>query len=439
MENRRFYGKSAIKRIVICALLLALVVGAVFTGQTTRAQTAKIVIAAGQDASTLPMRNMINEGLAKKALGFDVEWVEFPYDDLYTKLQQVGQSKSTDFDLLMMDDPWVPQFASSGWLENMSKMGFEPDEDLVKATVDVGYWPPQSGPRIPGIGADVKPELYALSIIGDTQIFFYRKDLVKEAPKTWDDIVKIGETMADKSKNRYALAMRGVKGNPIVTEWFPYLHSFGGAIFDDKWKPTFNSAEGVAALQLFVDLMKYQPDGVASFDSAEQGACYLQDQCIMNIEWTGWIQAAEDPAQSKVVGKTGWTTTPGKVRHASELGTWIMGVSSSSEHKEQALAFMKWFTGVEAQRELANRKGVPVRTSVYTDNDLGAKYPWLPVILDALNNSVARPRTPDWAQVEATLGLHLNNAVTGKEKPKEALDNAAAEVTKFLDGLGYYK
>ncbi len=428
------------KRIVISLLVLAFVASAIITAPTAaKAQGGKIIIAAGADASTVPMRDMINQGLAKKALGFDVEWVEFPYDDLYTKLVQVGQNKGSDFDLIMMDDPWVPQFASSGWLEDMTKMGFTPDDDLVKATVEVGYWPPRSGPRIPGIGADVKSELYALSIIGDTQIFFYRTDLVKDAPKTWDDINKIGETMADKSKNLYALAMRGVKGNPIVTEWFPYLYSFGGSIFDDKWHVTFNSPEGVAALQEFVGLMKYEPDGVASFDSAEQGTCYLQGQCITNIEWTGWIQAAEDPTQSKVVGKTGWTTTPGKVRKASQLGTWIMGIAANSNNKDQALAFMKWFTGADAQRELASRKGVPVRTSVYTDKDLDAKYPWLPVILEALNNSVARPRTPDWSQVEATLGLHLNNAVTGKEQPKEALDNAAGEVTKLLDGLGYYK
>src|SRR5258708_3498712 len=441
MSKRFFARPRAAKRLFVSLMILA-VVSAILLGvpgKITRAQTVKIRIAAGQDGSTVPMRDMINQGVASKALGFDVEWVEFPYDDLHTKLIQGGQSKASDFDLLMMDDPWVPQFASSGWLEDMSKMGFAPDNDLVKATVDVGYWPPASGPRIPGIGPDVKPELYALSIIGDTQIFFYRKDLIKDAPKTSDDINKIASTMADKSKKTYALAMRGVTGNPIVTEWFPYLYSFGGSIFDDKWKPIFNGPEGQAALKEFLDLMQYEPDGVAAFDSAEQGTCYLQGQCLMNIEWTGWIQAAEDPAQSKIVGKTGWTTTPGKVRKASQLGTWIMGINSNSTHKAESLAFMKWFTGVDAQRELAKRSGVPVRTSVYTDKTLDAQYPWLPVILDALNNSVARPRTPDWSEVESTLGEHLNNAVTGKEKPQEALDNAAADITKLLAGLGYYK
>ena len=93
---------------------------------------------------------------------------------------------------------------------------------------------------------------------------------------------------ADPAKQRYLLAMRGVSGNPIVTEWFPYLYSFGGSIFDDRWKVTFNSPEGIAALQLFVDLMKYQPKDVANFDAPDQGACYLQGQCITNIKLAGW-------------------------------------------------------------------------------------------------------------------------------------------------------
>jgi multiple sugar transport system substrate-binding protein len=438
-EKTMNVSRSLFRRLVICLTLCALTLGAIMTGRVAQAQPVKVVILAGQDASTAPLKDMINEKLADKATGFQVEWVEFPYDGLYEKATQCGNSKCADYDLIMGDDPWVPQFAASGYLENLTAMGYTPDPDLVKATVDIGWWPPQSGPRVPGISPDEKPQLYALSVIGDVQIFFYRKDLVKEAPKTWDDINKIGETMADKSKNIYALAMRGVKGNPIVTEWFPYLYSYGGEIFDDKWNVKFNSPEGVAALEEFVGLMKYQPDGVAAFDSAEQGACYLQGQCITNIEWTGWILAAEDPAQSKVVGKTGWTTTPGKVRSASELGTWIMGINANAPHKAEALKVLQWILGEDAQRELANRKGVPVRTSVYTDKDLDAKYPWLPVILNALNGSVARPRTPDWAQVEATLGLHLNNAVTGKEKPQEALDNAAKEVTKILTDAGYYK
>jgi len=408
----------------------------------TAAPKKKVVIAAGADASTEPMRNMINQKLAEQALGFPVEWVEFPYDTLYEKLVQAGQNKSPDFVLFMMDDPWVPQFAGGGFVKNLTKMGYTPGPGYIEKTLDLGWWPPKTGPRVKGVGADVKPELYILPIIGDCQIFFYRKDILSAAniapPESWDDIVAIGEKLAKPKENLYLMALRGIRGNNIVTEWFPYLYSFGGEIFDDKWNVTFNQQAGIDALQLFVDLMKWQPPDVANYGADEQGQLYLQNKCIMNIEWTGWISQAENPEKSKVVGKTGWTIPPKKVRHASEIGNWVMGIGAGSQNPDGALKFLDWFLQDNVQTELANRMGIPVKRAAYTGKDLQAKYPWLTTVMEALDASVWRPRTPDWAQVEDTLGLHLNLVITKKEGVKAGLDKAAQEVTDYLKKQGYY-
>ena len=402
----------------------------------------KIVLAAGADASTEPMRDMINEGMAQEALGVPVEWVEFPYSTLYEKLVQVGQSKGPDFDLYMMDDPWVPQFAGGGYIRNMTEMGYKPGPGIIEKTLDLGWWPPKTGPRVPGIASNAEPQLYILPIIGDCQIFFYRKDLLEAAgikpPETWDDIINIGEKLAKPAEGFYLLACRGLRGNDIVTEWFPYLYSFGGDIFDDRWNVTFNQQPGIDALQLFVDLLKWEPPDVANYGADEQGQLYLQGNCVVNIEWTGWISQAENPEKSKVVGKTGWTIPPKKVRHASEIGNWVMGIAAGSENPEGALKFLDWFLQDDVQTELAKRKGIPVKRAPYQDKDLQAKFPWLPTVMNALDNTVWRPRTPDWAKVEDTLGLHLNLAITKQEGVKEALDKAAQEATDFLKSQGYY-
>jgi multiple sugar transport system substrate-binding protein len=402
----------------------------------------KIVIAAGADASTEPMRNMINDGLAEKALGFPVEWVELPYSNLYEKLVQVGQNKGSDFDLYMMDDPWVPEFALGGYVQNLTKMGYAPPDGIIDRCKDLGWWPPKAGARLKGIGADVAPEYYILPIIGDCQMFFYRKDLLEpagiKAPETWDDIINIGNKLAKPAENMYLMAIRGLRGNDIVTEWFPYLYSHGGEIFDDKWNITFNQQPGVDALQLFQDLLKWQPKDVANYGADEQGQLYLQGKCLVNIEWTGWISQAENPEKSKVVGKTGWTIPPMKTRHASEMGNWVMGIGAGSKNPDSALKFLDWWLKDDVQTELASRKGIPVKVAAYDNKELQGKFPWLPAVKSALENAVARPRTPDWAKVEDILGLHLNQAVTGTEKTKDALDNAAKEATAYLKGQGYY-
>lgn len=420
------------------ALVLGACGGAPAATPTTAPAPQKLVIAATADPAVSPMRNMVVEGLAEKALGFPIEWVDLPYDDLYNKALQGGRSKSAEFDLYMMDDPWVPQFGLEGITTDLTAMGYAPDTGFVQNTIDLGYWPPRSGSRIPGIAPETPPHLYALPIIGDTQLFFYRKDMMEKAPETWDDIRALAKK-TDPSSQRYLMAMRGVSGNPIVTEWFPYLYSFGGSMFDDHWNVTFNRPEGAAALQLFVDLLRYQPKDVVNFDAPEQGACYLQGQCLTNIEWTGYLLLAEDPSGSKVVGKTGWTLPPMQARHASEIGNFMMGIAAGSQRKEAALKFLQWFTSDATQREFARRRGVPVRTSAFDDPSLQAQFPWLPTIKQALDNSVARPRTPEWAKVESILGGHLHKAVLGQEGVQPALDQAAAEVTAYLKSKAYYR
>lgn len=425
--------------IAIIALLVSACSSAPPAQPTTASQPAKkLVIAATADPAASPMRSMIVEGLAEDALGFPIEWVDLSYSDTYSRALETGRAKSAEFDLYMMDDPWVPQFGLEQITVDLTALGYTPDAGFVQNVLDLGYWPPRSGPRTPGIAADAEPHLYALPIIADTQLFFYRTDLIDKAPVTWDDVLALAPE-SDPASGRYLMAMRGVSGNPVVTEWFPYLYSFGGEMFDEQWNVKFNSPEGIEALQLFVDLKEFQPEGVEHFDAPEQGTCYLQGQCMMNIEWTGYIALAENPDTSQVVGNTGWTIPPRKERHASELGNFMMGIAAGSENKEAALEFLKWFTSDETQRELARRGGIPVRTNVLADTELQQERPWLATIKTALENGVARPRTPEWSTIEAILGEHLHRAVIGEETPQQALDAASAEVTEYLRGQGYYK
>lgn len=397
----------------------------------------EITLAFTADPSSTLLHDLLKQRDLAKTPGVKLKIVELTFDDAHRAQTEQGKSGGGTYDLFMMDDPWVPEYAMNGYVASLGELGYQPDDGFVKNTLELGYWPPRSGPRLPGVDASAPSALYALPIIGDTQLFTYRKDLVERAPESWDDIRTLAG-QADPAAKRYVLAMRGVAGNPIVTEWFPYLYSFGGEIFDDAWHPRFAGPEGLAALQLFLELKPHQPSDVAAFDSSEQLACYLEGQCMTNIIWTGQLLAAEDPSQSKVAGKSGWTPTPRQVRRGSQIGNFMIAIASGSKNKAAALEFVRWLTGDEFQLAFAKQRGIPVRVGVFENPTLRAQYPWLPVIQQALDGSVARPRTPDWAQVEAILGQHLHRAVTGEEAPQAALDAAAQEVEALLGQKGYY-
>ena len=53
-----------------------------------------------------------------------------------------------------MDDPWIPQYAAAGILEDLGTHGIIGDADFAQPFVDLGYWPPQQGPRVKGFEND---------------------------------------------------------------------------------------------------------------------------------------------------------------------------------------------------------------------------------------------------------------------------------------------
>ena len=185
------------------------------------------------------------------ATGTKVEFLTEPYDSFFAKAFQDGTSKAGQYDIYIMDDPWIPQYAAAGILEDLGTHDIQMDADYPTPFADLGFWPPRQGPRVKGFETET-PKLIALPTIGDLQTLTYRNDVFPTAPATWDDLVNGGKAAMASGKIKYGFVFRGVKGNPIVTSFYPVFRSFGADFFDDKWNPIFNSDKGKAAADFFV-------------------------------------------------------------------------------------------------------------------------------------------------------------------------------------------
>jgi multiple sugar transport system substrate-binding protein len=400
--------------------------------------TGKIVVGGFSDGALVPFKNTIIP-LFKEQTGIDTEFLLQPYDSFFAKAFQDGQSKAGQFDIYIMDDPWIPQYAAAGILEDLGQHGITADSDFAGPFVELGYWPPQSGPRVKGFENET-PKLIALPTIGDLQTMTYRNDIFPSAPATWDDLVSGGQAAQKAGKIKYGIVFRGVKGNPIVTSWYPIFLSFGGQFFDDKWNVTFNSAEGKAAADFFVTTLKSMaPPGVASFDSVQEGAAILGGEAAAIIQYTGNALKSDDPKQSKEVGKLDFAVVPKKEKAIAQIGIFIHGVSTSAPNKDNAITFMKWFAQNDVQKALALAGDVPVKTPVLQDPAVTQAHRLLPVVEQQLQaGAEARPRTPDWNKVETLLGTELNRALVAGSGGGAALDRAAQQATDYLKQQGYY-
>jgi multiple sugar transport system substrate-binding protein len=399
----------------------------------------KLVIGAFEDGALVPFKDKILPAF-KAATGTEVEFLTEPYDSFFAKAFQDGQSKAGQYDIYIMDDPWIPQYAAAGILEDLGPHGIEMDADYPKPFADLGFWPPREGPRVKGFESET-PKLIALPTIGDLQTLTYRNDVFTSgAPATWDDLVSGGKAGVAAGTVKYGFVFRGVKGNPIVTSFYPIFRSFGADFFDDKWNVTFNSDKGKAAADFFVGTLKsIAPKGVAEFDSDQEGAAILGGEAAAIIQYSGNAIKSDDPAQSKVVGKLDFGVVPKQEAAIAQIGIFIHGVSASAPNKDNAIAFMKWFATTETQTLLAQSGDLPVKTPAFNDAQAVKDHRLLPVALAQLNaGAQARPRTPDWSKVESIIGTELNVALAAGSGGGDALDRAATQVKDYLTQAGYY-
>jgi len=368
--------------------------------------------------------------------GTHIEIAEFPYTNLFEKELIDLKARTSAYDLIMVDDPWFPRFGHEQVLTELTpllqKRGQNgPDSDFVETSVALCRHPYQTGP------------LYALPYVGNSQLFFYRKDLFDKyslkAPATWNDALTAAKTIHEKETTGangarvYGYVMRAAQGNAAVADFMPIFWAFGGEMFDANGKPSVNSAEGIAALQFMLELGKYAPPGYPSFNADEVGAHLLQGTAAMSINWPAWISSFNDPQKSKVIGKMEFTTLPGAQKPGqAEIGNWLIAIPRDSRNTETAVDFLLWATSAEQMKRSALRGNPPTRKSLFQDPELVAKNPAYPAQLRSLESSRPRPRTPYWNQVENAFGIFLSKANSGDLSPAEAMNQANVEIEKIL-------
>ena len=79
------------------------------------------------------------------------------------------------YDVVIVDDPWMPYLATNEMLSPLSPFGYEADLDIVERSASLGVWPPTFGPLPPdAVGTPRGDEAYALPLVGNVMMLWYR-------------------------------------------------------------------------------------------------------------------------------------------------------------------------------------------------------------------------------------------------------------------------
>ena len=372
------------------------------------------ITVAARDGSHTEIINAVKDKFEKDN-NCTVNIVSLSADDLRSTIIDDAVNKEGLYDVIMIDDPLMPEYIEKGVLWNLTQLGYSDDEDFVEKSRLLGKEPYPLGAT------------YALPFSGNVQLIFYNQDVTGPNPPldNWEDILSVCQRAKSDGYNGYII--RGQSGNPIVSDFLPVMWAFGGELFDEAGQVVINSPHVKEALEFYSSLYGTGEnyDKNALTDAISKG------NAAIALGWPSWFITGNGPAASiaPIPGKKSASADPCAT---GEIGNWLMGVTANSTNPQLALKLAIYLTSEEVQREALNYGGIPTRKSIFKDSEVLSQYPYFEQIYNGTNNSRVRPRTTKWSKIEEVFGAELVKFINGEQSADETLTNSQEKIEAIV-------
>lgn len=368
-----------------------------------------------------------------------------PYVELLAKSMLDATGPSPTYDIIIADDPWVPQLASVGALLDLKGAEAAGWTDKAYDWADFNAAPLAAG--------EWQGKQYGVPLRSNMLMMFVNKALYEKAglpaptsALTWDQYLAqapklVQDTNGDGKPDAWAVDTYFVREPLTPTIWQTIMNSNGGQLLDDKGKPAFNSEAGIKALETHKKLLEYAPTGAVSHGFSESLQAFRQGLVATMFNWGSVYKGSAidaktttlKPEQVSVQVLPAGSSGPGAHR-----GIWSGTVSSKSEHKQAAWTVIQWLSSREGEAWHAANLGVfPARKSTLASTPSEA---WLKPVFAALQEAYTaaekgrmwRIRSPKSDAAQQILADEVSRALAGQVTPAEALKVAAEKVEKVL-------
>ncbi|BBY34774.1 ABC transporter substrate-binding protein [Mycolicibacter minnesotensis] len=392
-------------------------------------------------------------------------------DDQRLQLARRLTGNDRSLDVMGLDVVWTAEFAEAGWALPLSadpagRAEADAVDDTLPGPLATARW---------------KGRLYAAPAVTNTQLLWYRPDLMKTAPATWDGMVSEATRLHAAGEPSW-IAVQAKQYEGLVVWFNTLLQSAGGQVLADDGKTVTltDTAEHRAATVAALRVMKAvatAPGADPSITQSDEGTSRLafeQGKAALEVNWpfvlpsmlenavkggVGFLPLQGRPdlagsidgigsfapsdeqyriAYDASRGVLGFAPYPEVVPgHPAKvtLGGLNLAVAKTSRHRSEAFEVVRCLRDVANQKYVAIEGGLPaVRASVYSDPQFQEKYPQHKVIRQQLTDAALRPATPVYQAVSTRISATL--APITAIDPERTADELTVEVRKAIDGKG---
>ncbi|MFE9255250.1 ABC transporter substrate-binding protein [Streptomyces sp. NPDC006879] len=301
-------------------------------------------------------------------------------------------------DIMGLDVTWPAEFAEAKWILPWTGDALaEATRDTLEVPLRTALW---------------KGRLYAVPYNTNTQLLWYRKDLVPTPPRTWAEMIRMAEDLAERGEPHY-VEIQGARYEGL-TVWFNTLvESAGGSILNATATAPSLGPPAVRA----ASIMK----GVATSAAADPSLSnQMEDQnrlamesgsaaFELNYPFVYPSMRANNPTLFK---QFRWAPYPGveQGRPAKPtIGGIDLAIGAYSRHPELSFEAALCLRNRQNQLTAALQGGLPpTLRSLYSDPALVKDYPFAATVLSALENASIRPKTPAYQNVSIAISDTLS-------------------------------
>jgi multiple sugar transport system substrate-binding protein len=366
-------------------------------------------------------------------------------DDQRLQLARRIVGGDSALDIIGLDVTWTAEFAEAGWIE--------PLPDDVANTVRNGTL---EGPLKTATWQD---KLYAAPLNTNTQLLWYRKDLVPDgkAPETWDELINTAQNLAD--NNRPSWIETQANQYEGITVWFnTLLTSAGGTIVGDDGKTVTLDVGDAAhkALEIMSRVGKAR-GADPSLSQRDEGTARLameSGKAAFQVNYPFVLPGLADNGGGAFLDENGNPTSRDTGRKVADEFAWApyprvdadkpatvtiggfnLGVPTTSNHPQQAFEAIQCLRNRDNQLRNAVDAGVPPTLSdLYTDPKFQEQYPAWEAIKASLDNAGVRPASPAYQSISTVLSADLSppSAIN----PDKAVKQLAGKVRDAVESKG---
>jgi len=341
--------------------------------------------------------------------------LEFPEsaDEQRNQFIQRQEAKSGECDIFYADVVWTAEFASQKWLLDLTPYVKERESEFIPATFET---------------ATYDGKTWAVPKQSDAGFLYYNTEQVDSVPASWQEVYKI-------AAENDGIVYQGASYEGLTCNFMEISLAAGGSVLSEDGKEaTFDSPENLKALEFMVNGIK---DGAAK----KSVTTYMEEQARRSFEagratfMRNWPYAYAIGKENKDAPKFDVAAYPefeggGK---GGILGGHNLVISAFSKNPGGALKLIDFLTSEESiKRDAAKYSLAPVLEATYADDEVKEALPFAEELKEAIAQAGSRPVSPVYTQISQAIYKNVNEALSGKVTPQEALKTGQTEMEQAL-------